>query len=432
MKNLKIVFSTLLFVTLFSCVNSDDYNAPDLSGDCSILTATKTVQEVKATATTTAQQYVNDDIIEAYVTSSDEGGNFYKSISMVSVDGVQGFSIPVDDYNLYTKYEPGRNVYIKLKNKYFANTTNTASFDIGNLYNATQIGRLSGVEYEEVIKRGCAKVDESVILNSLSITAAKNNANINKLIELDAVQFADESIGKTYYDATLNSLGGATNHIVKDAAGNSIIVRISEFANFAAKPVASGNGKIRGVLTKYGSDYQFMVRTEHDIQLTSPRVVPLFEETFTSNFPNWTKYSVTGAQVWTLDTTYGNPGSCAKMSGYSGGNLANEDWLISRAISLANISNATLTFDTATKFAGNALQIYISTNYNGTANPNTATWTQVNGTLSPSTGNYVWTASGPINISSFAGNTIYVAFKYTSTTTAAATWEVDNVKIIGQ
>ena len=432
MKNLKIVFSTLLFVTLFSGVNSDDYNAPDLSGDCSILTATKTVQEVKATATTTAQQYVNDDIIEAYVTSSDEGGNFYKSISMVSVDGVQGFSMPVDDYNLYTKYEPGRKVYIKLKNKYFANTTNTASFDIGNLYNSTQIGRLSGVEYEEVIKRGCAKVDESVILNSLSITAAKNNANINKLIELDAVQFADESLGKTYYDATLNSLGGATNHIVKDAAGNSIIVRISEFANFAAKPVASGNGKIRGVLTKYGSDYQFMVRTEHDIQLTSPRVVPLFEETFTSNFPNWTKYSVTGAQVWTLDTTYGNPGSCAKMSGYSGGNLANEDWLISPAISLANISNATLTFDTATKFAGNALQIYISTNYNGTANPNTATWTQVNGTLSPSTGNYVWTASGPINISSFAGNTIYVAFKYTSTTTAAATWEVDNVKIIGQ
>ena len=109
------------------------------------------------------------------------------------------------------------------------------------------------------------------------------------------------------------------------------------------------------------------------------------------------------------------------MSGYSGSNLANEDWLISPAISLATISNATLTFDTATKFAGNALQIYISTNYNGTANPNTATWTQVNGTLSPSTGNYVWTASGPINISSFAGNTIYVAFKYTSTTTAAAT-----------
>lgn len=434
MKNLKIVFSTLLVVTLFSCVNSDDYSTPDLSGDCSTLTATKTVQEVKATATTSAQQYVNDDIIEAYVTSSDEGGNFYKTISMVSIDGVQGFSIPVDDYNLYTKYEPGRKVYIKLKNKYFANTTNTASFDIGNLYNATQIGRLSGVEYEEVIKRGCAKVDESVILNSLSIPAAKNNANINKLIELDAVQFADESLGKTYYDATLNSLGGATNHIVKDAAGNSIIVRISEFANFAAKSVATGNGKIRGVLTKYGSDFQFMVRTEHDIQLTSPRVVPLFEETFTSNFPNWTKYNVTGTQVWTLDTQFGNPGSCAKMSGYSTVNNANEDWLISPAISLANVTTATLSFDNASRFAGNLLEVFISTNYDGISAPNSATWTALSGyTLDTNTAAYVWTNSGNISLTPFLNNSnVRIAFKYTSTTTASRTWEVDNVKVIAQ
>jgi len=30
------------------------------------------------------------DYIEAYVTSSDEGGNFYKSISMMSLDGLKG------------------------------------------------------------------------------------------------------------------------------------------------------------------------------------------------------------------------------------------------------------------------------------------------------------------------------------------------------
>jgi len=48
------------------------------------------------------------DYIEAYVTSSDEGGNFYKSISMVSTDGSTGFSMPVDNYNLYTEFEPGK------------------------------------------------------------------------------------------------------------------------------------------------------------------------------------------------------------------------------------------------------------------------------------------------------------------------------------
>lgn len=434
MKNLNIILNILLFTTLFSCVNSDDYNSPDLTGECSTLTATKTVHEIKAIATTNAQQYINDDIIEAYVTSSDEGGNFYKTISMVSVDGVQGFSIPVDDYNLYTKYEPGRKVFIKLKNKYFANTTNTASFDIGNLYNTTQIGRLSGVEYESVLLRGCAKVEESVIVNSLSINAAKNNANINKLIELDAVQFADESLGKTYYDASLNSLGGATNHIVKDAAGNSMIIRISQYANFASKLVASGNGRIRGVLTKFGSDFQFMVRTEKDIMLSNPRVVPLFEETFTTNFPNWTKFNVTGAQVWTLDTQFGNPGSCAKMSGFSTVNNTNEDWLISPAISLANVTTASLSFDNASRFAGNLLEVFVSTNYDGTSAPSTATWTALSGyTLDTNTAAYIWTNSGNISLTPFINNTnVRIAFKYTSTTSASRTWEVDNVKVIAQ
>ena len=56
-------------------------------------------------------------------------------------------------------------------------------FEIGNLYNATQIGRVTGVEYEEVVKRGCDKVDENTLVNNISIAAAKNNANLHKLIE---------------------------------------------------------------------------------------------------------------------------------------------------------------------------------------------------------------------------------------------------------
>ena len=81
MKNLKLILAASLFTTLFSCINNDNYSEPDLTGECSDLTPTKTVLDVAATATTTAQQYVADDVIEAYVTSSDEGGNFYKSIS---------------------------------------------------------------------------------------------------------------------------------------------------------------------------------------------------------------------------------------------------------------------------------------------------------------------------------------------------------------
>lgn len=433
MKKIKLILAATLFTTLFSCINNDNYADPDLSGECSNLTATKTVQNIATAATGTAQQYTADDIIEAYVTSSDEGGNFYKSISLVSIDGTKGFSMPIDAYNLYTKFEPGRKVFVNMKNRYFANNSQTSSLEIGSLFNGTQVGRVSGVEYEAALKRSCTKVDENTLVNHMTIAAAKNNANLNKLIEFDAVQFSDESLGKKYYDASLNSIGGATNHILKDANGTSIIVRVSEFATFASKSIPSGNGKVRGVLTKYNSDYQFMIRTENDVKLTGTRVVPLFEETFTSNFGNWSKQSVTGAQVWTLNTTFGNPGSCALMSGFASSvNNTNEDWLISPAINLSAVTTATLSFDNASRFAGNSIEVLVSTNYTSGA-PSTATWVPLSGfTLDLNAAAYVWTASGPLNISTYAGNSNFrVAFRYTSTTTASKTWEIDNVKVLG-
>lgn len=447
MKKIIVILTVSVFTTLISCVNSDNYSAPDLSGDCKEVAVTKTVQDVATLATNSLQSYNTasantPDVIEAYVTSSDEGGNFYKSISFVSVDGVKGFSVPVDDYNLYTKYPVGTKVFVNLKDRYFYNNTQTASLEIGNFYdNGTptvttddKVGRISGVEYQDALVRGCAKVDESTLVNHLTIAAAKNNANINKLVELDAVQFADESVGKKYYDASLNSIGGATNHILKDANGGSIIVRISEFATFSSKGIPSGNGKVRGVLTKYGSDFQFMIRTESDVMLTNPRIVPLFEETFTSNFGLWSKQSVIGAQVWGT-TTFGNPAPCALMNGFSGTAQNNEDWLISPAINLSSVSNASFSFETSNRFAGPALTVWVSTNYTSGL-PNTATWTQITTANIPvwtSGGFTPWAGSGAIDVSSYAGNSNFrIAFKYTSTTAGAASWEVDNVKVLGQ
>ena len=63
--------------------------------------------------------------------------------------------------------------------------------------------------------------------------------------------FSDSNVGMTYFDAA-NQIGGATNNTVIDNAGNSIVVRVSEFATFAGAKIPGFNGKIRGVLTKFG------------------------------------------------------------------------------------------------------------------------------------------------------------------------------------
>jgi len=441
MKNLKLLLITAVLTSLVGCVNGDDYGTPDLSNECVTIEKTKEVGDITSVATTTAVPYTTDatviDYIEAYVTSSDEGGNFYKSISMVSTDGQNGFSMPVDNYNLYNEFEPGRKVTIKLdKNRYFNQQYNSTV--IGSSYNSG-VGRISGVEYKNVILRSCDKVNEDELVNHISLAEAENNQYINKLIEFDNVQFTDAALGKNFYDPS-NVSGGATNHEITDIYGNTVTIRTSEYANFASTPIPSGSGKIRCVLTKYinssGTEfYQFMLRTINDVKLDQDRIVlsTIFEETFTTNWNSWTKQSVVGAQVWTLSTTFGNPGSCAVMSGFSGTNQTNEDWLISPAIDLTGLNFAILKFDNASRFAGDLLTVYVSTNYSSGA-PNTATWNQITGfTLDTNTGSYIWTNSGGANISSYVGNTNFrVAFKYTSTTSASRTWEVDNVNVLGQ
>ncbi|WP_445456375.1 DUF5689 domain-containing protein [Flavobacterium sp. HNIBRBA15423] len=432
MKNLKIILTTALFATFSSCVTGDDYNTPDLSGECVTMSADISIQNVSNLATASPQLWniANGNILEAYVTSSDEGGNFYKSISMVAFDdnnNEYGFTVPVNEYNLFNMYEPGRKVYIDLTNLHFMEDDYTDDLQIGELF-GNDIGRIALEKYKNKIFRSCEKINEDELVHHITLAEASNINYLHKLIEFDNVQFSNSAIGKTYFDAN-NTAGSGTNYSIVDQDGNSILLRTSEYANFAGEKVPEGNGKIRGVLTKYGSTYQFLIRTLNDVQLNNPRIVPLFEESFDTNFSNWTNYSVSGAQQWYL-ATYGNPAPSAAISGYSGGaNNVNEDWLISPAIDLSTVSTATLTFETASRFTGNLLEVKISTNYVGSGNPNLATWTDLSATLDTNTGSFIWTNSGPINLSSYTGSNVYLAFKYTSTASASRTWEVDNIKI---
>jgi Family of unknown function (DUF5689)/Domain of unknown function (DUF5017) len=434
--NFKSVFLIAVSsILLNSCVKDDDYSTPDLQ-QCTetSLVKTKEVNQIPAFGLVT--QNTSNDIIEAYVTSSDISGNFYKAVSFQTLNGSIGFSIPVDASSTFINYEPGRKVLIKLKDLY--TDVKDGGIRIGGLYaNSTggaEVGRLSESQFKNAVVRSCTVAKDDNLVRTMTIAAAKNDANLNTLIEFNNVQTSPCDLSTTYYDAQ-NDLGGATNHLVTDASGNMIIVRISAYSSFASKNIPTGSGKLRGVLTKYGTDYQFMVRSEKDVNLVNPRfALPLVNESFDGGLACWTVQSVLGAQYWQESTTFGNPGACAKMSGFAGTNQANEDWLISPKQNLSTLTAATLTFDTAARYGGNVLQVLISRNYSGSGSPLVAgvTWTPLTATFSSVTGNFVWTPSGNININSFTGpgnSNVYVAFKYTSTTSAAATWELDNVKI---
>ena len=449
--------------SLASCANDDDYAAPDLICVEPSITANKTVAEINdLTSSATPVLYTSptEDAIEAYVTSSDERGNFFKTVSLQTMptDGSApvGLSVAIDANSLFGKnFYPGRKVYIKLNDLYYAKVD--GSLKIGALYQG-EIGRISEFEYLDKIVPSCTEVSEEDLVRELTVAQTLTNANINTLIELQNVQFKDEFVGGTYFDANDedNTAGGATNRILIDKVGNEIIFRTSSFANFSGNTISNKSGKVRGVLTKYGSDFQFVARNEQDIKLTEDRLtVDFFPPivgnaiTFSGNFTeNFESYSTTspanrtfpkyindpavGGRYW-ANTLFSN-NRYIQMTSFGGTAEANRTLFIV-PVDMTAANN--FSFQTKAGFANGAvLKVYYTTNYTIGGDINSATLTDISSNFTFSAGlpsGYptTFTNSGVYAIpASVTGNGFFV-FEYIGNGSGGATttMQIDNIVV---
>lgn len=150
----------------------------------------------------------------------------------------------------------------------------------------------------------------------------------------------------------------------------------------------------------------------------------------TTSMDGFVGYSVVGDQNWYWDDIF----KFAKISGYkSGVNYANEDWLISKSFDLSGMSSATLSFTHIINYAvdmPSEQTLWVSTNYSQGENPNNATWSQLIGFTYPNGTSWNKVESGDIVIPyEYLKENVVFAFKYTSTTSGAATWEVYNFRL---
>ena len=137
--------------------------------------------------------------------------------------------------------------------------------------------------------------------------------------------------------------------------------------------------------------------------------------------------------VWNTSSSYG-----MKASAYvSSKNHTTESWLISPYISLLDAEDPVLIFDQASKFFSNfteELSVWGSTDFAGDVTA--CQWTHIPFNQDAD-GNYIvpdgtdWTfySTGNMSLAPFKGKTLTIAFKYTSSEQASATWEVKNVYV---
>ena len=472
MKNIILKSILLLSLTsgLFtSCVNDDQYDTPGNTLVTSELTPTTTVAAVLATTNATPTEITTADIIEAYVTSSDEKGTFYKSISFQTIptDGSNpiGFSVPINATTLYGKgFTPGRKVYIKLQGLYSAIVF--GSMQIGSLYQASpadpiEVGRISEFDWKEHLFPSATIVPEIDFVRHFPLGTAYTDAIQNTLIELDDVQFSDTSINRTYYD--IDSGGGATNHaLVSAAGGSSKIIRFSSFCPFTGKRVPTGSGKIRGVLTKYDTDFQFIVRYESDIKLTelrfdtSPPIVGnaiVYPGAFTENFesysstspnnkifPKYINDAVVGTRYW--QTTLFGGARYIQMTSFTSATsttLVNENnrslFIMPVDMTAAN----TFSFQTKEGFSnGSVLKVYyiLAANYTPGGPINNANLVDITSSFAYSPGS---TSGYPTNFTNSGAYAIpagitgngYFVFEYVGSglTGLTSTMQIDNVVV---
>lgn len=141
------------------------------------------------------------------------------------------------------------------------------------------------------------------------------------------------------------------------------------------------------------------------------------------NSGGFTTQVVTGTADW-VSQEYSN-NNFAKISNYIGGtNTESESWFITPAVDLSSATSPILSFANSANFTGADLEVYVSTDYDGTSAPSTATWTALTANLS--TGSYDWVNSGELSVSSATAST-YFGFKYSGTTNDGKTWQIDSV-----
>lgn len=192
---------------------------------------------------------------------------------------------------------------------------------------------------------------------------------------------------------------------------------------------------IYGELTNYNGTYETVNKgAAHIWKSTNPYFAPkptlvtVWENTLeaSADFDAFTAYSATGdTQTWKY--IGGKTGRFAQMNG---ADEANEDWLITPLLSLADKSDAVLTFEQ--RFSAEITTeeqaqytVWASADYDGnTANIKTATWVELTGMNYSAT---TFTSAGEIALpAALAGKNCYIAWKYNG---GNKVWSIRNIKV---
>lgn len=268
---------------------------------------------------------------------------------------------------------------------------------------------------------------------TLTATAGTNNKDVAMYIDAQGTTATATAIilptaastDQTSLNLTFNLNGQSFTHTISDASifekGTNVSFNAKLSINNGKPVVTVGNATINNWTGKPSGD----INVDFDGGTQPGGETVVLEESFATSQGNFEIDNKQlpngeGSFVWKQDAKY----YCMKASAYiNDTKYASESWLVSPPVDLSQATTATLTFDHAHNYAGTAEEEFTLWATETSAD----NWQQL--TIDKYGSGFKFTTA-TIDLSAYAGKTIKFAFKYVSTTAAAGTWEIKNVKVV--
>lgn len=392
-------------------------------------------------------------LVSAYVISSDEAGNFYKTLIIQDIpeNPESGLEIKIDLRSYYTKYNFGRKILLRLSG--LSIQESNGKYVVGYIS-----GNTLGDIPESLLDHFIIRTSETAQIIPKRITLEEVSQNsINTYVEIEKVQFLKSDLGKSFAAEAYDKYNGQRLIEQCDNLAKSYLYT-SSYADFSTNLLPLKSLSLAAVLTadSYSKEVIFILNNPEDIELLDEeRCDPFFYECpvstsigekdilFYENFEGLVSTRDLEKIGWeNININFGNgrfrkrskkENTFLQISAYNSKEYVMEVWLLSPTIDLDNSEDEFLTFDTRATFEeGSILTCWFSRDFEN--NIKDATWEQLDVEISVGSGdgsNEYFHNSGTIQLNCLEGN-IRLAFRYLGSDPGlSTTYDLDNILIIG-
>lgn len=442
---MKKIFTFLSLLLVVACSPEEEFTAPESTAVLSseVNTDLDAVLGIYYQNDGEIITFDRDLILEAYVVSSDEAGNFYKELVVQDnrENPLAGINIKLNMNSYYQFYNFGRKVQINLK-----------GLSLGDANGVPALGVVNGRRIENIpqsrIPYHITRTAEvAQIVPKLIRSADFSDRLENLYVKLENVQFNNMLTSpdnhSTYASQDNDEFDG--ERLVESCVGDfPFILSTSTYSDFGMLKLPHGSGSLQGILTRdyYDKFYTIYLNSPSDIDfMPNSRCDPdelscgiatavgskiLFEDDFTSQKNNkpvegkgWKNIVQEGSRPWEAYTASGanaSLGRSARMRPAGSGDVRSISWLITPRINFDTNSGEVLRFKTSTSFAnGSFMEVLISTNWDGVEeNLLKAEWQILSAATIAQNNDFFgdWISSGLVDLSCVEGKG-YIAFRYT-------------------